>query len=169
MNQPNIEKSCANMLHGAYCRVYSQTVATHQPKHIYSNWWRYLMVAVYRCSPSSLTELMRICQEVLDKLFKSRCGKLSETYPTRLEAAIAAKVASTKYKIKGLKAFINEIFQMRFFTLFHFFCLLVFFNTKCVKSEGDIFWSHCKRICANQLLSCSSLINMSIKQRSCPP
>ena len=44
-----------------------------------------------------LTELKRICREEWEKLPKYRCAKLVASYPRRLEAAIAAKGASTKY------------------------------------------------------------------------
>ena len=56
-----------------------------------------LKIAVHQCSPSNLTELEQICKEVWEKIPKSRCAKLIQTYPQRLEAVIAAKGASSKY------------------------------------------------------------------------
>lgn len=57
--------------------------------------WRDLKMAVFRCFPSNLIEFERICQEDWEKLPKSRCSKLVETYPRRLEAVIAAKILNT--------------------------------------------------------------------------
>jgi hypothetical protein len=57
--------------------------------------WRDLKIAVQ--SPSNLTELERICIEEWEKLPKYRCAKLVASYPSRLEAVITAKGASTKY------------------------------------------------------------------------
>ncbi|KAF7656590.1 hypothetical protein LDENG_00038290 [Lucifuga dentata] len=51
-------------------------------------------MAVHRHFPSNQMELERICQEEWDKLPKSKCAKLVETYPRRLAAVIAAKRAS---------------------------------------------------------------------------
>ncbi|XP_036392475.1 HHIP-like protein 1 [Megalops cyprinoides] len=48
-------------------------------------------MAAHRRSPSNLTELERICQEEWEKLPKSRCVKLVQTYPISLKAVIAAK------------------------------------------------------------------------------
>ena len=59
--------------------------------------WRVLKMAVLRRSPSSLTELERICREEWEKLPKYRCAKLVASYPRTLEAVIAGKGASTKY------------------------------------------------------------------------
>jgi hypothetical protein len=58
--------------------------------------WRDLKRAVQRRSPSNLTELERICREESEKLPIYRCSKLV-SYPRRIAAVIAAKVASTKY------------------------------------------------------------------------
>ena len=54
-------------------------------------------IAVQQHSPSNLTELERICREEWEKLPKYRCAKLEASYPSRLEAVIATKNASTKY------------------------------------------------------------------------
>jgi transposase len=59
--------------------------------------WRDLKIAVQRRFPSNLTVLERICREEWEKLPKYRCAKLVSSYPRRIEAIIAAKVASTKY------------------------------------------------------------------------
>jgi hypothetical protein len=61
------------------------------------HFWRVLIIAVQRRSPSNLTELERICKEEWEKLPKYRCGKLVAPYPRRLKTVIAAKGASTKY------------------------------------------------------------------------
>ena len=53
--------------------------------------------SVQQCSPSNLTELERICREDWEKLPKYRCAKLVASYPSRLEAVIADKGASTKH------------------------------------------------------------------------
>ncbi len=45
-------------------------------------------MAVHRRFLSNLTELERICREEWDKLPKSRCAKLLETYPRRLKVLI---------------------------------------------------------------------------------
>ena len=59
--------------------------------------WRGLKIAVQQHSPSNLTELERICRDEWEKLPKYRCAKLVASYPIRLKAVIAAKVASTAY------------------------------------------------------------------------
>ncbi|CDQ99147.1 unnamed protein product [Oncorhynchus mykiss] len=64
--------------------------------------WRDLKIAVQQRSPSNLTELERICREEWEKLPKYRCAKLVASYPRRLKALIAAKGASTKYRVKCL-------------------------------------------------------------------
>uniref|UniRef100_A0A673Y1E5 DNA (cytosine-5-)-methyltransferase n=1 Tax=Salmo trutta TaxID=8032 RepID=A0A673Y1E5_SALTR len=51
--------------------------------------WRDLKIAVQQRSPSSLTELERICREEWEKLPQYRCSKLVASYPRRLEAVIA--------------------------------------------------------------------------------
>jgi hypothetical protein len=48
-------------------------------------------------SRSNLTELEKICIEEWEKLPKYRCAKLVASYPRRIEAVIAVKVASIKY------------------------------------------------------------------------
>ena len=58
---------------------------------------RDLKIAVQQSFPSNLTELERICREEWEKLPKDSCAKLVESYPSRIEAVIAAKGASTKY------------------------------------------------------------------------
>jgi len=60
------------------------------------NLWKDLKIAVHRRSPSNLTELEQICKEEWEKLPKSRCAKLMQTYPRRLKAVITAKCASMK-------------------------------------------------------------------------
>ncbi|KAJ8340779.1 hypothetical protein SKAU_G00330700 [Synaphobranchus kaupii] len=59
--------------------------------------WKELKMAVYRCSPSNLTELARICQEEWAKMSRNKCAKPLASFPRRLEAVIAAKGAATKY------------------------------------------------------------------------
>ncbi|KAG2456454.1 TCB1 transposase, partial [Polypterus senegalus] len=59
--------------------------------------WRDLKMAVHRRFPSNLMELERCCKEEWAKLAKDRCAKLVASYSKRLEAAMAAKGASTKY------------------------------------------------------------------------
>ncbi|KAG2468594.1 TCB1 transposase, partial [Polypterus senegalus] len=59
--------------------------------------WRDLKMAVHRHFPSNLMELERCCKEEWAKLAKDRCAKIVASYSKRLEAVIAAKVASTKY------------------------------------------------------------------------
>ena len=61
------------------------------------NLWKDLKIAVHRPSPSNLTELEQICKEEWEKIPKSRCAKLIQTYPRGLEAVITDKDASTKY------------------------------------------------------------------------
>ena len=65
--------------------------------------WRDLKIAVQQCSTSNLTELEKICREQWKKILKYRCAKLVASYPRRLKAVIAARGASTKYRVKGLK------------------------------------------------------------------
>ncbi|KAG2469076.1 TC1A transposase, partial [Polypterus senegalus] len=57
--------------------------------------WRDLKMAVHRRFPSNLMELERCCKKEWAKLAKDRCAKLVSSYSKRLEAEIAAKVAST--------------------------------------------------------------------------
>ena len=59
--------------------------------------WKDLKIAVPRRSPSSLTELEKICKEEWEKISKSRCVKLIQTYQRRLKAVIAAEGAFPKY------------------------------------------------------------------------
>ena len=61
------------------------------------NLWKDLRIAVHQHSPSNLTELEQIFKGEWEKIPKSRCTKLMQTYPRRIKAAIAAKGASTKY------------------------------------------------------------------------
>ena len=65
--------------------------------NLIKNLWKDLKIPVHRRSQSNLTELERICKEEWEKIPKSRCSKLMQTYPRILEAVIAAKGASTKY------------------------------------------------------------------------
>jgi hypothetical protein len=74
--------------------------------------WRDPTIAVQRRFPSNLTELERICREEWEKLPKYRCSKLVASYPWRLEAVITAKVASTKYWIKGLNTYSKNLFLL---------------------------------------------------------
>ena len=62
------------------------------------NLWKHL-IAVHQHSSSNSTELEEICKEECEKISKSRCAKLIQTYPRRLKAVIAAKAvfASTMY------------------------------------------------------------------------
>jgi hypothetical protein len=71
--------------------------------------WRDLKIAVQRCSPSNLTEFERICREECEKLSKYKCAKLLVSYQRRIEAVIAAKGASTKYRVIGLSTYVNVI------------------------------------------------------------
>ena len=73
------------------------------------NLWKDLKIAVHRRSPSNLTELKQICKEEWEKIPKSKCAKLMQTYPRRLEAVFAAKDASTKYRLRGLKTWKLDI------------------------------------------------------------
>lgn len=73
-------------------------------------------MAVYRCSPSNLVELRRICYEEWDKLPKPRYERLIETFPRRLRAVIAIKEASTKYRIEGSEYFC----QLEILVFFYF-------------------------------------------------
>jgi hypothetical protein len=77
--------------------------------------WRDLKTALKRRSPSNLTELERICREEWEKLPKYRCVKIIASYPRRLEAVIAAKGASTKYRVKGLNTSVNVMFFKFYF------------------------------------------------------
>jgi len=47
-----------------------------------------------------MMELEQICKEEWDKIPKSTCAKLIQTYPRELDAVIAAKGASTKYRLR---------------------------------------------------------------------
>ena len=60
----------------------------------------------------------------IQELPKSRCTKLVETYPRWLNAVIAAKGASTKYRTKGLNAYVHK-------------CVISLFEFK--KISKDIF------------------------------
>ncbi len=61
-----------------------------------------ITVAVHQRLPSNLTELERICKEEWQRIPKSRCEKLVESFPKRLMAVFNQKGASTKYWAKGL-------------------------------------------------------------------
>jgi hypothetical protein len=67
--------------------------------------WRNLKIAVQQRSPSNLTELERVCREEWG-------AKDVVSYPRRLNAAMPAKGASTKYKVKGLNTYVNVLFQV---------------------------------------------------------
>ena len=69
------------------------------------NLWKDLKIAVHRRSPSNLTELEQTRKEEWEKISKSRCVKLRQTFPRRLEAVIAAKSTSTKYSLRGLNTY----------------------------------------------------------------
>ena len=71
----------------------SQSLDLNPTEHL----WRDLKIAVWRHSPSNLTDLERICREEWEKFPKYRCAKLVASYPKRLEGVIAVKGASTKY------------------------------------------------------------------------
>ena len=75
--------------------------------------WRDLKITVQRHSLFNLREFDRICREEWEKLPKYRCAKLVASYPRWLKAVIAAKGASTKYWVKGLNTYVNDIFQFR--------------------------------------------------------
>ena len=70
------------------------------------NLWKDLKIAVQltisivhrkdRCSQFNLAELEQICKDEWEKIPKSRCEKLIQTNPRRLEAVITAKGASKK-------------------------------------------------------------------------
>jgi DeoR/GlpR family transcriptional regulator of sugar metabolism len=80
--------------------------------------WRDLKTAVQRHSPANLTEHERICSEEWEKLSKYRCAKLVASYLRTHEAVIAAKGASTKYRVTGLNTIVNVIFQVCIFNTF---------------------------------------------------
>jgi transposase len=61
------------------------------------NLWYDLKTAVHQQNPSNLKELEQFCLEEWAKIPVARCAKLTETYPKRLAAVIAAKGVSTKY------------------------------------------------------------------------
>ena len=61
------------------------------------NLWKDLKIAVHQQSQSNFTQLEHNCKEEWEKIPKSRCARLIQTFPRRLKAVIAAKVASTKY------------------------------------------------------------------------
>ena len=81
----------------------SQSLDLNLIKHL----WRDLKIAVQQCSPSNLTELERICREEQEKLPKYGSARLVASYPIRLKAVIAAKGASTKYRVKCLNTYGN--------------------------------------------------------------
>lgn len=58
---------------------------------------RDLKMTVPRCFPFSLFEFERICHEELDKMPKSRCKKVVETYPKHFEAVISGNDFITQY------------------------------------------------------------------------
>ena len=66
---------------------------------------RDLKMAVHRCFPSNLMALERCCKEEWAKLPKDRSAKLVASYSKRLEAVIAAKGASTKYRAKAVNTY----------------------------------------------------------------
>uniref|UniRef100_A0A672K0S7 Receptor expression-enhancing protein n=1 Tax=Sinocyclocheilus grahami TaxID=75366 RepID=A0A672K0S7_SINGR len=72
--------------------TFSQT-SNQSNKHL----WRDLKIAVHKWPPSNLTELEMVCREDCQKFAKSRYTALAASYPTRLQAVIPAKGASTKY------------------------------------------------------------------------
>ena len=69
------------------------------------NLWKDLKIAVHRRTPSNLTELEQICEEECEKILKSRCAKLIQTYIRTLETVITAKGASTRYGLRGLTTY----------------------------------------------------------------
>ena len=79
------------------------------------NLWKHWKIAVHRHSPSNLTELELICKEEWEKIPKSRCVKVIQTYPRRLEVVIAIKGASSKVLTQGV-----EYFLMQDTSAFHF-------------------------------------------------
>jgi hypothetical protein len=65
-------------------------------------------ISVY--SARAWTELEWICREEWKKLPKYSCAKLVVSYPRILEAVIAGKGGSTKYRVKGLDSYANVIY-----------------------------------------------------------
>ena len=59
--------------------------------------WRDLKMAVHQRSPSSLSELERICKEKWHRIPKSSCEKLVASLPRRLMAVLAQKGAPTQH------------------------------------------------------------------------
>ena len=51
---------------------------------------------------------------------KYRCAKLVASNPKRLEAVITAKGASTMYRVKGLKTYVNVMFPFFYFFYYTF-------------------------------------------------
>ena len=69
------------------------------------NLWKDLKIPVHRRSPSNFTELEQIYKEEWEKIPKSKCAQLIQTYSRRLEAVITAKSTSTKYWLKRLNTY----------------------------------------------------------------
>ena len=60
------------------------------------NLWYDLKIAIHQWYPSNLKALEQFCLEEWAKIQVARCAKLTEPYPKRLAAVIAAKGSSTK-------------------------------------------------------------------------
>ena len=74
------------------------------------NLWNDLKTAVHKRSSSNWTELEQFCKEEWANIAKSRCAKLVETYPNRLNAVIKAEGGLTKYWHKGVILFLTWFF-----------------------------------------------------------
>jgi len=83
--------------------------------------WNDLKRAVHRRSPLNLKELF--CKEEWDKIPKSRCVKLIETYSERLDAVINAKGASTSISWAGCADLCNRGVVVSFLIVICFFSL----------------------------------------------
>ena len=92
----NIQPSNTGWLQNNYVKVLVWLSQSPDLNPI-GNLWKDLKIAVHRPSPSNLTELEKICKEECEKIPKSRCAKLIQTYPRQRKAVITAKSASTKY------------------------------------------------------------------------
>lgn len=61
------------------------------------NLWLDRRNGVHQCSPPNLAELEKMWNEDWKKMTKSKCTKLTETYPRQLKSEIAAKRQGLNY------------------------------------------------------------------------
>ena len=92
------------------------------------NLWGDLKRAVHRRCPANLTQLECFCKEELQNIAKSRCAKLIDSYPKRLNAVLKSKGASTKYQFRGVHTYAIRLLYIFYFSFSSLKIILIVFH-----------------------------------------